>query len=236
MSEPDSTTVPAEQIDHTTANLDRRLRRQRLPRRDRRVIVEEVRSDLQTAAAAGVSPAVLVGPDIDAFARATIEAGGYRRRSNDYPKLLTGGVLAAAVAVVVGYLLVVELLTPALSSWFTLDGHYPTAGPLVVYGAVALSGLLGILAAVNCLLRGRPAARETLRNAAFLVPIGAGAATAAVIAVARDPDYTTTWASITLQVLLLVLGVALALSVARYWAVRGATGSDDASNKSHALT
>ena len=238
MSKPDSAPGLAAQIDSTqidaaTADLNRRLRRLRITRRDRRAIVEEIRSDLQTAAADGVSPAVLIGPDVDVFAREAIEAGGYRPRPYDYPRVLTGGILAAVAAVVVGYLLIVEVLTPVLSSWFTLDGRYPSAGPVVAYGAIALAGVLGVLAAVRWLLAGRPAARETLHRAALLVPIGAAAGVAAVIAVARDADYRLTGAAVTVQVLFVVLGVAAALGVARWWALHTVTDGDDQASTSH---
>jgi hypothetical protein len=239
MSKPDSAPSPAAHIDSTqidaaTADLDRRLRRLRISRRDRRVIVDGIRGDLHAAAADGVSPAALIGPDVDAFAREAVEAGGYRARSRDYPRVLTGGVLAAAAAVVVGYLLIVEVLTPVLSSWFTLDGSYPTVGPLVAYGGVVLVGLLGVLVAVRSLLAGRPAARETLNRAALLLPIGAAAGIAAVIAVARDPDYRVTVAAVTVQVLFVVLGVAAALASARWWSLRTVADEEQASTSHHA--
>lgn len=240
MSKPDSAPGPVAQIDSTqvdaaTADLNRRLRRLHITRGDRRTIVEEVRSDLQTAAVDGVSPSALIGPDVDVFAREAIEAGGYRPRPYDYPRVLTGGILAAAAAAVAGYLLIVEVLTPVLSSWFTLDGRYPTAGPVVAYGAIALAGVLGVLAAVRWLLAGRPAARETLHRAALLLPVGAAAGAAGVIVVARDPDYSTTGATVTVQVLLVVLGVAAALGVARWWALRTVTDSDDQASTPHVL-
>ena len=232
MSKPDgapslAAQIDVVQIDSATEELDRRLRRLRITRGDRRTIVQDVRSDLHTAAADGVSPEVLIGPDVDAFAREAIEAGGYRPSSRDYPRVLTVGVLAAAAAVVAGYLLIVEVFTPLLSSWFTLDSSYPTAGPLVAYGGIVLVGLLGVLAAVRWLLTGRPAARETLNRAALLLPIGAAAGIGAVITVARDLDYRLTVATVSVQVLFVALGVAAALGVARWWAIRTATDSDD---------
>lgn len=229
MSTPDSAPVRTEQIQAATAELDRRLRRMHLSRGDPRTVVEEVRADLETAAAEGVSPEALVGPDVDAFARETIEAGGFRPRPRDYPRVLAGGILAAGTVVVAAYGLIVGVLQPAFSSWFTLEGSYPTAGPVLVYGAIALTGWLGALAGLKWLLAGRPAARPTLRRAALLLPLGAAAGIAAVVAVARDPDYSTTPGTVTLQVLFVVLGVLLALGAARWWAVRAADRDDEAS-------
>lgn len=238
MSRPDSAPGSAAQIDSTqidaaTADLDRRLRRLRITRRDRRTIVEEIRTDLHTAAADGVSPEVLIGPDIDAFAREAIEAAGYRPPSRDYPRVITGGILAAAAAVVAGYLLIVEVLTPFLSSWFTLGGSYPTAGPLVAYGGIVLVGLLGVLAAGRWVLADRPASRETLHRAALLLPIGAAAGAAAVTAVARDPDYRLTVATVAVQVLFMALGIAAALGVARWWALRTVTDGNHQASTFH---
>ncbi|MGC9666478.1 hypothetical protein ACNTMW_07955 [Planosporangium sp. 12N6] len=234
MSIPDSGPIRTEQIQAVTAELDRRLRRMHLSRRDRRTVVDEVRADLETAAAEGVNPEALVGPDIDAFAREAIEAGGYRPWPRDYPRVLVGGLLAASVAVVAAYWLIVGVVQPAFASWFTLEGRYPTAGPVVVFGAIALTGLLGALAGLKWLLAGRPAARPTLRRAALLLPIGAVAGIAAVVAVAHDPDYRSTLGTVTLQVLFVVLGVVLALGVARWWAVRATTDRDGAASISHA--
>lgn len=220
MSAPERATVRSEQIQAATAELDRRLRRMHLSRADRRSIVDDVRADLQVAADDGVPPEALVGPDIDAFARETVDAGGYRPQSRDYPRVVAGGVLAAAVVVVAAYWLIVGALQPLFASWFTLRGHYPTAGPALVYGAIALVGLLGTLAGVRWLLAGRPAGGATLRRAAVLLPIGAAAGIGAVVVVARDPGYRSTPGAVTLQALFVVLGVVLALGIARWWAVR----------------
>lgn len=227
MAKLDSATVRPEQIHAATAQLDRSLRRLHLARGDRRAIVDEVRGDLQTAASDGVSPAALLGSDMDAFAREAIAAGGYRPRTRDYPRVLAGGILAAGVVVVAAYLLIVMVLQPLFASWFTLDEHYPNAGPAVVYGAIALVGLLGTLAALKWLLAGRPAARATWRRSVLLTPVGAVAGIAGVVAVERDPAYSATGATVTLQVLFVVLGVAAALGIARWWALRADTASDD---------
>ncbi len=216
--------------------MDRRLRRLHIARGDRRTFVDEVRSDLQTAAAEGVSPAALLGPDIDAFAREAIQAGGYRPQPHDYQRVLVGGGLAAAVAVVGAYFLIVELLTPALASVFELDGHYPTGGPVMASVAIALISLLGLLAALKRLLAGRPAVRETLIRVALLTPLGALAGIAGAVAVARAPDYTATEANAYMQVLFLVLPVLAALGVSRWWAVRTSTDRDDPASTSHVLS
>jgi hypothetical protein len=233
VSEADNAPAAAAQIRAIAAELDRSLRRLQLPRSDRRTIVDEVRGDLQTAAADGVDPETLIGPDIDAFAREAVEAGGYRPRPYDYPRILAGGILAAGVTLVAAYLLIVELLQPALASWFTLDGDYPTAGPVVVLGGIAVVGVLGTLGALAWLLAGRPAARETVRRAALLTPFGLAVGIAAAFAVARDPGYAVTVASVSTQVALVALPVVAALGISRWWAVRAASDHDEEARPEH---
>jgi hypothetical protein len=224
VSEPDSATVA--RIRAITAELDRSLRRLRLSRADRQTIVGEVRGDLETATADGVSPEALIGPDVDAFARAAVEAAGYRPRAQDYPRILSGGVLGAGVAVVAAYLLIVELLQPALASWFDLDGRFPSLGPAVVFGGIAVVAVLGTLGALGWLLAGRSAARATVTRAALLVPIAAATGLAAVVAVGRDPDYTLGVPTVIGQALLVLVPVVAALSFARWWALRTAADGD----------
>jgi hypothetical protein len=230
---PDSAPGDAEQIQAMTADLDRQLRRMHLSPRDRRTIVDEIRADMQNAVAEGANPETLVGTDMKAFARETVTAGGVRPRPGHYPRVVAGGLLAAGAVVVAGYSLIVEVLQPAFTSWFTLEGRYPTAGPVVVFAAIALTGLLGTLAGLKWLLTGRLAAAETLARAALLLPIGAAAGIAAVLVVAGDPGYQSTPATVTLQVLFVVTGVVLALASARWWAVRIVADRDDPASTPH---
>ncbi|MCZ2847907.1 hypothetical protein [Modestobacter sp. VKM Ac-2978] len=218
------------QVHAALTELDRSLQRLHLTRADRRAIVADVRTDLQAAAADGVSPAALVGPDVDAFARETVEAGGYRPRPRGYPRLVIGGVLTAIVAVVVAYLLVVEVLTPLLASWFTLDGSYPTAGPIVAYVGIALVGLLGTFLGVARLSAGRPAARATRTRTAQLLPVGAAVGIAGAVAVAQQD--LTTGATVTGQVLVVLLAIAVALGIARWWALGSAADENAAAASS----
>lgn len=156
----------AAQVDAAAAELDMSLRRLDIARADRRALVDDVRADLERAAEDGVAPAELVGADLDAFAREAVEASGCRPRLRDYPVVALNGTLAAAAAVAGGFALVVLLLQPLLAQTFTLDRHYPTAGPVLAYTAVAVLGLLGTFGALHQFLAGRPARRETLLRAA----------------------------------------------------------------------
>jgi hypothetical protein len=214
----DRVPVTAAQIHAVTAELDRELRRLHIARADRRAIVEEVRSDLAAAAADGVSPTTLIGPEVGAFAREAAEGRGHRPRPRQYRRAVLGGSLAAVLAAAAAYLLIVEVLTPLLSSWFDLGDHYPVAGPVVAFGGIALVAVLVTLAALRLLLTGRPAARETVRRAAVLVPLATAAGIGAAVAVGRDNGYAV--GVVVVEALVIALPFACALAGARWWAMR----------------
>lgn len=226
MSGIDGALVTAAQIEATTTELDRELRRLHIARADRRAVVAEVRSDLETAVADGMSPSALIGPDIGAFARATAEARGQRPRPPHYLRVVIGGSLTAVGAAIAAYLLIVALLIPLLSSWFDLGGHYPVAGPVVSFGAIALAAVLVALAARRLLLTGRSAVRQTMKRAALLVPLATAIGIAAAVAVGRSNDYSI--GVVGVEAVILVLPLASALALARWYGVRDAR-VDDAS-------
>ena len=228
MPTPDVIADHPAQIRAVMAELDRQLGRMHLARQDRRLIMAEVRADLEAAAGDGVSPQTLIGADIAAFARETVSLGGYRPRPGHYRRVLIGGVVVATVALVAAYALIIGVVQPALSSWFTLDRHYPVLGPVVMLCAVVIVGVLGVLVGLRALLAGRVAARETLRRAALLLPVGAAGGAVSVIAVASAPGYRVTLGAVTLQVLIALLGVVLPLAVARWWALRAVTSENAA--------
>ncbi len=217
----------AAQVDAAAAELDMSLRRLDIARADRRALVDDVRADLERAAEDGVAPAELVGADLDAFAREAVEASGCRPRLRDYPVVALNGTLAAAAAVAGGFALVVLLLQPLLAQTFTLDRHYPTAGPVLAYTAVAVLGLLGTFGALHQFLAGRPARRETLLRAALLVPPAAGAGAAGAVYVWQRPGFVITEGVVYGQLLLVVVPVALALIAARQWGLRVAARDED---------
>jgi len=218
--------IATPQVDAAAARLGRELRRLHIARADRHAIVAEVRSDLEAAAADGVRPAALIGPDTKAFAREAAEARGHRPGGRDYPRVVIGTSVAGAAAVVAAYLLIVEVLTPLFASWIDLDDHYPVAGPVVAFGAIAVTAVLLTLAALRWLLAGRPAARETVKRASLLLPLAAAAGIAAAVAVGRSNDYTV--GLVVVEALLIALPVALALALARRSAVRPAQDDDPA--------
>ncbi|MGY1855561.1 hypothetical protein [Modestobacter sp. SYSU DS0290] len=220
MSEPD----PAARITAVLTQLESSLRRLRIPRADRRAVLADVRGDLETAAADGVDPRALIGPDVDAFARETVEAGGYRPRATSYARVVGGGGLAAVLGVVVAYVLVVVLATPVMAALFSLDSSFPTAGPVVALAAISVLAVLTALAALRWLMAGRPAGPATVRRAALLVPAAAALGVAAALLLVSRTDSTV---GPTTVVALVAIPVLAALAASRWWALRSTADSPD---------
>jgi hypothetical protein len=217
MPTPDTAATSAE-VDSAVRALDRQLRRLRIPRAGRAEIVAEVRADLGAAVVDGLTPEALLG-DVEAFAREAAAARGHAALPRDSWSGAAVALAAGAGALVVGYLLV-EVLHPVLTRWIELDGRYPVAGPVLVYGILAVAGLAGALAGFARLLAGRPAARSSVVRAAVLLPIGAALGGLAAVAFGRSRDFATSAPVIATEVLLLGMGCAAALRLARWWALR----------------
>jgi hypothetical protein len=209
---------PADDVESAVRALDRELRRLRIPRRRRAELLEEVRADLYAAAGDGLTPQALLG-DVGTFAREAVAARGWVPRPRVGWPAIVIPLLAAAAALVVAYVLV-ALLNPLFSVWFQLDGRYPVAGPVLVYGLLALAGLAGALGAYAAFLRGRPAARPSVREAAWLLPLGAAVGVGAAIAFGRSQDYATPAPVVVTEVLLVAVPCAAALWLARWRGLR----------------
>lgn len=225
-----SSTSATGEIDRAVKLLNRSLRRVHVSRSDRQWIIDDVRGDLDAAAAEGVSPVDLIGPDVDAFARQATEARGFEPMSDDYPRLLVTGTLAAAVGVPAVYLLLMYVVHPLFVNWFDLDGDYPTAGPVLAYAFMVLTGTGIIIAALNASLAGRPARKETLIRAVLLTPVGGALGIVAGLAVMDRPGFTLSENSIYTQVLPAgAIPVLIALGVSRWWARRAVNNTSTTS-------
>jgi hypothetical protein len=210
----------ADQIGTAIHALEQELRRLGTPRPRREELLEEVRADLRAAADDGLTPRALIG-DVETFAREAIAARGWTPRPRDRWTATGIALLATAAALVVAYVLV-EVLNPLFARWFQLDGRYPVAGPVLVYGILALAGLGGGLAAFARFLGGRPAARPSVLRAALLLPVGAVLGVVAAVAFGRSQDYATSAPVITTEVVLIAVPCAAALWLARWWGLRAA--------------
>ncbi|WP_457158482.1 hypothetical protein [Modestobacter sp. SYSU DS0875] len=191
----------------------------RLPRAARRELLDEVGADLTAAAADGVTPAELLGPDRARFAREAAQARGFPPAPAAWCRTVFGGVLGAAVALVVGYVVVVVLAPPLLASVVQLDGSYPTAGPVLAYVLMGLVCLAGTLVALATVLRDREAARATVTRAAVLLPVVGGIGLLAAMRLGADQDLTP--GLVVARVLVVLAAVVAAIAGARWWALRG---------------
>ncbi len=211
------------ETDEAIKLLNRALRRLRVSRADRRTIAEDVRGDLDAAAAEGANPLDLLEPDVEAFARQAMQANGVAPMADDYPRLLLASALAAALGLPAAYFLLSYVVHPLFVDWFELDGRYPTAGPVLAYAVLVLMGIGVILATLRGVLAGRPARKETLVRAAVLAPIGGGLGIVAALWVMDQPGFTLSEASIYTQVVPAGgIPVLVALSAARWWGRRAA--------------
>lgn len=228
MPDTDISTVTAEETDRAIKQLNRSLRRLHMSRADRRTIAQEVHADLMAAAADGVDPRDLLGPDVDTFAKQAMEASGLQPMADDYPRLLIGCTLAAVLGIPAAYLLLSYVLHPLFVDWFELDGRYPTAGPLLAYAVMVLMGTGVVLATLYALLAGRPARKQTLTRAALLTPIGGGLGVVAARTVLDRPGFTLSEASIYTQVIpAAAIPLLVALGASRWWARRASNNAYD---------
>lgn len=226
-----SVTTSSGETDALIRQLDRSLRRLGADRAVRLAIADDVRGDLHAAAAEGVHPGALIGPDVNAFARQALEAGGHAPAPQDYQRLLITSTLAAAVGVPALYLLLSYVVHPLFVDWFELDGRYPTAGPVVAYAFMVLTATAVVIAALYAALAGRPARRETLTRAAFLTPVGGALGIVALLAVMDRPEFVLTERSIYTQVLpAAAIPVLTAIVTARWWGRRAAASTSATEN------
>ncbi|MCA0144080.1 hypothetical protein [Blastococcus sp. LR1] len=220
MPMPDTATTTGE-IESAIRALDRELIRLRIPRRDRAEVVTEVGEDLRAGAADGLTPDALLG-DVATFAREAVSARGLVSRPHDSWNGAAIALAGGGVALVLGYLLFLEVLNPLFSRWFELDGRYPHAGPALVYALLALTALGVGLTAYGRFLAGRPAARASVVRAAVLLPVAAALGVAAAIWFGWTQDYSTAIPVVLVELLLVAAPCAGALWLARWWGLRAA--------------
>jgi hypothetical protein len=224
MSTPD-TAQTAVDVESAARDLDRELRRLRIPRSGRAELLAEVRADLRAAADDGIRHDALLG-DVGAFAREAVAARGWTPRPRDWWSATSTAVTVGAVALGLGYLLLVEVLNPLLSTWVDLGRHYPVAGPVLVYAGLALIGLAGALTGFGSFLAGRPAARNSVLRAALLLPLAAALGVGVAILFGRSQAYSTAPQVVLVEVMVVGIACAAALWLARWWGLR--SGADTA--------
>lgn len=208
-------------VDALLREVERQLRTHRVRRDHREAVLAEVGADLLAAEADGRDPGELVGDDVAAFVRRTVEEGGYARAPRDVGRVVALGVVGAPVAVVLGYLFFFEVVWRVGVALVDLPFRAPHLGVAVGFAGITACGVLVMLGLLAALLRGRAAARETLRAAAVAVTLaGAMGAVGNVLVLSATSRITT--GSVTAQVAVVVVPLVIALVIARWAGLRRA--------------
>jgi hypothetical protein len=209
--------VAAENLDDAVALVDREWRAIGVVAADRAALARDLRLELAAAAADGVPPASLLGPDARAFARDVAAAAGATRLPHEYGRLLTTALAGALPALLLGWLAL---------WWSPAIGLAVPAGVAISYGVVPPAAVLGALLAVSRRMRG--AVGRTVAAMAVLVPLAVVLATPVTVGFAALTGYSTAMPVLATEVGLVAGALAGAVVLARRWALapalRGGAG------------
>ncbi len=208
--------------------LDGEWRRMQLSRDDRSELGADVAGDLEAAAADGVGPAQLLGPDPSRFAREAAQSRGCVPKPRAFGRTLIGGVLGLVATAVVA-LPITWVVFAAVVSAVDLPFRVGALGGFLLFGALSVVGLFGTLAGVAAVLRGRWVGRATVARAAALLPVMVGVAGGIAYAFAVYRHVTTDDRTVLIETVIVTAGWISAIIVARWWALRTAlqTRRDD---------
>lgn len=208
-------------ITATLKDVDARLRGRRIARSDRAAITDGLRADFLAAQADGRDPRHLLGPDVDDFVRRVVAEGDYATTTHNPVPVAVMGTLLAIPAVVVAYVLTFGAVVPLFSAVVSPHLDLPRTGVAGGWVGTAAAGTLAVLAVLGLVLRGRPGSRQTLTAAVLTVSAAAViAALGNILILQLAPRIST--GSVVLQVLVVLLPLAGALGLARWWGLRRA--------------
>lgn len=206
-------------IDAAIAEANRQWRAMGVTEADRRTLEAELRIELTAAAADGLTPTQLIGPDLPRFARDLATGAGVRLVRSDYRRLLLTALIGAAPGLVVSWLV--------LWQWRWLPFSFdPESIPqqLLLYAGCALLVLIGALLAARRGLATSPAIGRTVGTMAVLVPLAGGLATPVVMGFAALTDYSTSPPVLAAEAALMTGAVVAAVVLARRWALAPTLG------------
>jgi hypothetical protein len=201
-------------VDEALAIAEHEWRVRGIDRRDRAALSADLRLDLEAAAADGITPDRLLGPDVRDFARRLADEAGARCVPYEYRRLLLTALAGAGPGIVVGYLRMY---------WFPLaiDPTTPVAVVLLVYyGLPAALVLAGALIAVWTRMRDVPGIRRTVAAMSLLLPLAGTAITPITMGFAWLTGYSTQVPVALLELALVASALAGAIVLARRWALR----------------
>ncbi|NES31876.1 hypothetical protein GCE86_15840 [Micromonospora terminaliae] len=214
-----STSTPA--VDGLLAAADREWRALGINRRERVTLAADLRTELEAAAADGLDPAELLGPDPTGFALRIAEEAGVERIPPRYGQVLGVASAGGMLSLVVGYLVVIGL-HEAFVTAFDLPRSVRVPvwlAAAVFYGGVAAVVVAGAVLAVRVALRDAPRIRHTAARMALLLPPAIAAATAAAAAFGWALNFPLTPLAIGTEAAIVLAAFLAATASARRWSV-----------------
>ncbi|WP_052744752.1 hypothetical protein [Micromonospora sp. HK10] len=213
-------------IDQALSTMEREWRAYGVRRQDRATLAADLRLELQSAAADGVTPEQLLDADLRGFARRLADEAGVSCVPPEYGRVvrtaLTGTVLGGCVGLI-GYLLIFPLMVAAFDLPRSVRVPILLA-VLVYYGSVAALAAGGAVVAVRTRLGDLPRIRRTASAMLVLLPLAGAAAIPLAMGFARAFGYTTDPLVVAAEVGIVVAAVVGAVLLARWWSVRDPGG------------
>jgi hypothetical protein len=218
-------------IDDTIATADREWRRYGVRRADRQALAADLRIDLESASADGVTPVQLLGPDLRGFARRLADEAGVRTVPPAYPKVVATALTGSILGAVAGYVLFVVVFWSAIRTFDDPDSwRVPVQVAVgVYYGVPALFVVAGAVAAVRIHLKDLPLVRPTARAMCLLLPLAGIVITPITMAYAWTTEYSLLPQVVLLEALMVLVALGGATALARRWAVREPTTAAEVS-------
>jgi hypothetical protein len=204
-----------EAIERVLDRADREWRRMRVTGADRTALRADLRRELVGAAADGVSPDELLGPDIGRFARELAASAGMRPVPFALGRLLLAGLIGAVPGLVLAWFLAWRWWTVP----FPLDDGPGEPSQFWRYTACVLVFLLGVLIGISRGLRGDPALDRTLAAVAVAVPVAGVLAIPVTMGFASLAGYRTSPPVFLAEVAIVGAALAGGAVLARRWAV-----------------
>jgi hypothetical protein len=205
------------------ATADRAWRAYGVSAVDRAALAADLRVDLHAAAADGVGPRQLLGPDIAEFARRLADEAGLHREPPELGRLLGTALIGAALGGTLGAVLL-RVLSPM---FFRLqDGNLPVQVAVgVYYGMGAAAVVAGAVTTVLVRLSDLHRIRRTALYMSLLLPVAGLLITPVTMGFARTTDYSTAGPVVLAETAMVLGALAGATALARRWSLRDRAAS-----------
>jgi hypothetical protein len=207
-------------VDDAVASAESEWRAYGVSRQDRAVLAADLRLDLQSAVADGVSPEHILGVDVREFARRLADEAGVPRARPEYGRVVRTAMTGAVLGGCAG-LIVLTLGHPLMVAWFDLPFRPPLWLAVVVYcGTITALAVSGAVIAVLTRLADLPRIRQTANGMILLLPAPGAFVTLITLWFAAEASHAVTPLLVVFEVALVVTAPVGAVLLARKWAVR----------------